>query len=75
MRFGRAIRRQRQKMGVPQEELAARAGVHRTYLADVERGSRNVALKNIEKIAAALDISLSSLFADCEVERETENEI
>ena len=62
-------------MGLSQEELAARAGLHRTYLADIERGSRNVALLNIEKIAAALSISLSSLFADYGVEGKSENEI
>lgn len=61
--LGCAIRARRQELGWSQEELAARAGLHRTYLADVERGSRNVALLNIEKIARALEISVARLFS------------
>jgi len=61
--LGQAIRRRRQELSISQEELAARAGLHRTYLADVERGSRNVALLNIEKIARALEVSLPKLFS------------
>lgn len=68
-RFGHAIRQRRRELGFSQEELAGRAGLHRTYLADVERGSRNVGLCNIEKIARALQISLSSLFADYGVDK------
>ena len=48
--------------GLSQEELAFRAGVHRTYLGSIERGERNPALRNIAAIAKALDISLSELF-------------
>ena len=50
-------------MGVSQETLAELAGLHRTYVADIERGARNVALENIEKLAGALGISISDLFA------------
>jgi hypothetical protein len=46
----------------PQEK----AGIHRTYLSDVERGSRNICLLNIERMAAALQIRLSALFAAVE---------
>ena len=53
----------RGELSLSQEELAARAGLHRTYLADVERGSRNVSLLNIEKIARALELSLAALFS------------
>jgi transcriptional regulator with XRE-family HTH domain len=42
--------------------LAELAGLHRTYVADIERGVRNVSLANIEKLAIALEISLSALF-------------
>lgn len=45
-----------------QEELAHRAGVHRTYMGSVERGERNVSLRNIEAIAKALGVSLPELF-------------
>jgi CheY-like chemotaxis protein/DNA-binding Xre family transcriptional regulator len=50
-------------LGISQEELGGRAGLHRTYICDIERGARNVSLESIEKIAAALEISLSKLFA------------
>ena len=42
-----------------QEDLADKAGIHRTYLSDIERGTRNLSLINIEKLAAALSISMS----------------
>jgi transcriptional regulator with XRE-family HTH domain len=46
-----------------QEELAFRAGVHRTYLGGIERGHRNPALKNIAAIAEALEVTLPELFS------------
>ncbi|MDP4279706.1 MAG: helix-turn-helix transcriptional regulator [Dehalococcoides mccartyi] len=61
-RFGERIRDLRKKAGVSQEELADRAGVHRTYLGGIERGERNPSLKNIDAIARALKVSLSDLF-------------
>jgi two-component system response regulator len=45
-----------------QEELAARAGLHRTYISDVERGVRNPSIASIEKLAQALKLSISALF-------------
>ena len=62
-RFGTAVRVQRKQLGISQEELAGRAGLHRTYVADVERGARNLSLANIEKLAQALEMSLPALFA------------
>lgn len=59
--FGLAIQKRRQEMGLSQEEAAARVGVHRTYYADIERGTRNVGLKNVVAIARGLDIKLSDL--------------
>jgi transcriptional regulator with XRE-family HTH domain len=50
-RFGDAVRTRREKLGLTQEDLAEKAGIHRTYLSDVERGSRNVSLVNIERLA------------------------
>lgn len=44
-----------------QEELADRAGVHRTYIGMIERAEKNITLINIEKIANALEISVSEL--------------
>lgn len=51
-----------------QEALAERAGLHRTYVADIERGARNLSLANIEKLAKALQLSISDLFAKYGVE-------
>ncbi len=61
-RFGFAVKTRREAAGLTQEELAEQAGIHRTYLSDVERGSRNVCLVNIECLAAALAVPLSELF-------------
>jgi transcriptional regulator with XRE-family HTH domain len=69
-RFGLAIRQRRQELGISQEELSFRAGLHRTYISDIERGSRNPSLENIEKLAKALDISVSILFANYGIEVE-----
>jgi transcriptional regulator with XRE-family HTH domain len=62
IRFGRAIRRVREKQRINQEEAAERCGLHRTYYSGVERGVRNLSLVNIEKIARGLRISLRNLF-------------
>jgi CheY-like chemotaxis protein/DNA-binding XRE family transcriptional regulator len=64
--FGAAVRFHRDQLGISQEELAGRAGLHRTYISDVERGARNVSLESIHRLAAALEISLSVLFARLE---------
>ncbi|HEY1066739.1 MAG TPA: helix-turn-helix transcriptional regulator [Pirellulales bacterium] len=61
-RFGLAVRARRDELGWNQEELAEKADIHRTYLSDVERGSRNLSLVNIEKLAGALGLSLTELF-------------
>jgi transcriptional regulator with XRE-family HTH domain len=62
IRFGRAVRNRRQKLGVSQEEFADMCGLDRTYVGGIERGERNLALVNIEKIARTFRISLSELF-------------
>ena len=49
---------------ISQEEFAEMCGLHRTYISDIELGKRNVSLENIEKIANALNISISQLFAE-----------
>lgn len=60
-KFGDKLRELRKQKGLSQEDLAFKSGLHRTYISDIERGSRNVSLKNIEKIAKALGISPKSL--------------
>jgi transcriptional regulator with XRE-family HTH domain len=62
VRFGRSLRARRTKLGVSQEEFADRCGLDRTYIGGIERGERNVALVNLEKIAKALRLTLGELF-------------
>jgi transcriptional regulator with XRE-family HTH domain len=60
-RFGRRVRDLRQRAKLSQEEFAARCDLDRTYISGIERGNRNVALRNIEAIAQALQITMSDL--------------
>lgn len=62
IRFGKAVRARRHKLGVSQEEFADICNLDRTYVGGIERGERNLALLNIEKIAKAFRISISELF-------------
>lgn len=59
--FAKNVRRKRQELGFSQEELAERAGVHRTYVGMLERGEKNVTIYNIERIALALGVEPASL--------------
>ncbi|HYX72397.1 MAG TPA: helix-turn-helix transcriptional regulator [Nitrososphaera sp.] len=63
IKFGQKVRTERQKQGLSQEELAEKAGVHRTYIGMIERGEKNITLLNIEKIAKALEIPLDKLLS------------
>jgi transcriptional regulator with XRE-family HTH domain len=63
VKFGQKIREERQKQGLSQEELAEKAGVHRTYIGMIERAEKNITLLNIEKIAKALGIPLEKLMS------------
>jgi len=60
--LGTAIKTTRASLGISQEELAHRAGLHRTYISDLERGARNPSVESIEKIARALQIPVAKLF-------------
>lgn len=60
-RFGASVKRLRHSLGLSQEALAERAGLHRTYIADVEGRGRNVTLKTMERLAAALEVSTAAL--------------
>ncbi|NOZ24253.1 MAG: helix-turn-helix transcriptional regulator [Planctomycetes bacterium] len=66
-KLGFAIRERRHGLGISQEELAGRAALHRTYVADVERGSRNVSLVNIKKLATALGCMVAELMKEAEL--------
>ena len=62
IKFGDRIRKERLKLGLSQEQLAGRAGVHRTYIGMIERAEKNITLENIQKIAKALNINICNLF-------------
>jgi transcriptional regulator with XRE-family HTH domain len=59
--FGDKVRAERGKLGLSQEQLAFKTGLDRTYISGIERGRRNPSLKNLGKIANALDLPLGKL--------------
>ena len=61
VRLGQRVRELRKKRGLSQEAFAAECGLDRTYVSGIERGRRNVSLRNIQVIARALGISMSEL--------------
>lgn len=63
IKFGEKVRDIRKEKGLSQEELAYQAGLHRTYIGMVERAEKNITLRNIEKIANALEVNIIDLFA------------
>lgn len=62
-RLGDRIRTLRKKLGWTQVEFAEKVGLDRSFLADVERGKRNISILNLELIAKGLKMSLSQLFS------------
>jgi CheY-like chemotaxis protein len=60
--FGKVVKDKRLALGLSQEDFAELAGLHRTYVSDVERGLRNLSLESIEKLAQALELSIATLF-------------
>jgi transcriptional regulator with XRE-family HTH domain len=68
-KLGRAVRRLRSQADYSQESFAAAAGIHRTYMGLVERGRVAATVTTVEKIAAALGITISTLLAEAEHER------
>ncbi len=62
--FGKRVRQERIKQNLSQEELAEKAGVHRTYIGMIERAEKNITLTNIKKLANALNIEIAGLFTD-----------
>ncbi|HUN91260.1 MAG TPA: helix-turn-helix transcriptional regulator [Burkholderiaceae bacterium] len=65
-RFGRVVRELREARGWSQERLASRAELNRSYMGEVERAAAMPSLATAEKLARALDISLSEIFLRCE---------
>ena len=64
--FGLVVKGLRQSKGLSQEKLAELAQIHRTYVGDVERGTRNIALLNMAKLASGLAVPLSKLIRETE---------
>ncbi|OEH86556.1 hypothetical protein BHU72_13180 [Desulfuribacillus stibiiarsenatis] len=64
--FGETVKEHRNQLGLSQERLAELCNLHRTYIGAVERGERNVSLKNIVRIASALGITSSELLYNIE---------
>jgi transcriptional regulator with XRE-family HTH domain len=62
--LGDNVRKRRQQLRISQEELADRAGLHRTYIGGIERGERNIGFLNLVKLARALGVELSELLRD-----------
>jgi transcriptional regulator with XRE-family HTH domain len=62
--FGDIIREKRKEKKMSQEDLAFKADLHRTYIGMLERAEKNITLENINKLAKALDLSISELLKD-----------
>lgn len=61
IKFAKRVREERKKLGLSQEEFAAKSGFHRTYIGMIERAERNITLSNVEKLAKALRTPISKL--------------
>ena len=57
------VRERRLELGISQEELALRAGLHPTYVSDIERGNRNIAITNVVRLADALQLPVADMFS------------
>ena len=66
MALGEVLQERRNKLGLSQNELAKASDFHRSYISDVERGYRNISLKNLSRLAIALQSSVSHLLAIAE---------
>ncbi len=67
--LGDAVRRLRKKIEPSQEKFAARAGISRTYMSEIERGVTNVSLDTIERVSKGLGLSIAELFREVDAER------
>ena len=61
-KVGKRIKELRNKLGISQEELAFRSEIHRTYIASLEVGKRNISIETLEKVVNALEVSFSEFF-------------
>ena len=72
--LGKYIRQKRVSLGLSQEELAARAGLHRTYISDVERGIRNLTIGAAWFVAHGLGVNFKEMISALEVHEEVREE-
>ena len=63
-RTGAKIKTVRKSKGWSQEKLALEAGLHRAYIGQIERGEKNIGLKNLEKIAKTLGLKLKDIISE-----------
>lgn len=66
--FGQNVRKRREALGLTQEKLAENADIDRTYVSDIERGTRNPGIKNVARLARALRTTASELTEGIESE-------
>jgi transcriptional regulator with XRE-family HTH domain len=64
--ISKVVQRRREELTLTQEELAHRAGLHRTYISDIERGARNLSVKSLIRLAGALEMSVSGMLETAE---------
>lgn len=67
-RFGKVVRRLREKQGVSQEAFAVHAGIHRTYVSSIELGKVQISIRIAEQLAQALQTPLSRIWREIEAE-------
>lgn len=60
--FADNVKNYRKLLGLSQEELASRSGLHRTYISQVERYQRSISLENIQRLADSLNVETYKLF-------------
>jgi len=65
-RLARNLKRQRTSLGWSQERFAFEAGIHRTYISDLERAARNPSLTLLDRLAKPLGVSASALIAEAD---------
>lgn len=70
---GKRLRSYRTAQGISQEKLAERAGLHPTYIGQVERGEKNLTIESLEKITGALGVSISDVFEKIEERNDPTN--
>lgn len=61
---GQRLRQRRHELGYSQEVTAERAGLHPTYIGQVERGEKNATIESVEKICIALGLPMEDLFSE-----------